>query len=252
MSNPYSNNEHKDRKYLPIDRELHFILRMTGAKTSTSARAQIRDVVETLDRHKDRLYYEYSSYIDKLFPESAYKALTLSRTSLWPGHPIDKVLGTLLKDWMKTKIANPEQYVRKLCEIIKEEGCTEGVFTRLNRSLVNRHPNRIVVKTRYGSTTVKDDNPFFSMDNELATKIKEFLMAQGKYQPSHRIVDPKLSVEQELISWIGYIILVAALKSEGTSVVVENDLLKLEDKKVPDPNPQSQAALQDRRQPGQQ
>ena len=175
-------------------------------------------------------------YIDKIYSTEAAEALLLSGTSYWPGTDLDDILEGILLLWLKNK--NPDhirEYVATLSDAINESNCMEGIYLRLNLNTVTHPlPDSIRIHTHFGIVSQTKPPHKSAFTGELRNKMKSFLHREGQYIGSLNIIYDGLArikqeytLEQTLLSWIGYIVVRAMVEnsrgqSKGGQLLIED------------------------------
>lgn len=172
----------------------------------------------------DRINFRH---INKIYSEEAAEALLLSSTNYWPGADLDDVLEGILLIWLKNKNPNDiREYVAALSDAINESNCMEGIYLRLNLNTVTHPlPDNIRIHTHFGTVSQTKPPHKSAFTGELRDKMKSFLIQEEQYTGSLNIIYDRLAgikqeytLEQNLLSWMGYIVIRAMVdNSNGPS-----------------------------------
>jgi len=171
-------------------------------------------------------------YVGKLYPAEALSIIELSRTQFWPTNVnIDKFLSYYLLAWLEQHGGSVPEYTKQLFRACDEQHCTDGIYYRLNLSILVTTPDKITIDTRAGSVTKQTNVDTLSFS--VKTKIKGFLAHQGKYRADIKLLYLAIdharahyTLEQALLSWLGSLVVRSAIEmGESTLRLADHKLL---------------------------
>lgn len=194
-----------------------------GEAELKQALAHISHALLKLGPIVDETQFVYSGI---LYHPLAPSILELSRSDYWTGHDIDGVLEGLLKSWLKETKPNYDEFMKTLFEAIYNLECIQGVLLRLNFDAVSQPAHsRTIINTRFGTIT-KESEPRHQVllgtareeAKRLLSNQKQFSRDLNHITNGLRSIHQTYTLEQTLISWMGYIILRAII--ESTSIPI--------------------------------
>lgn len=154
-------------------------------------------------------------YINELYPKFAIETLILSRfDQKWPvWTTIDNVLYHIMDCWIREWISNnkttAQEYIQVLSCAIKSLNCEEGMYIKLNMDLLStsmsiQYKDRIIAPRNINTENKKLLKDALQKLNQYYTNVDKL------YQKAKQIHD-EYTIEQSLISWIGFITTKATL-----------------------------------------
>lgn len=227
-------NTKNKTEYVPYQLSDHVFERFKSGRVQKRSAAELWYITSIVESLISDFYLPESdlTYTNILYPHDVAKILSMSKTDKWPSnYDVDEIIEYIITKWIKKTVINPTEYLNKLWSAIKDTECEIGMMTRLNIDAISKvNIEKVMIITKRGTIVQEQINKKPTLTNEAKTYIKQLLNDQfinnidilyNRIKSLHN----SYTIEQTLLSWIGYIAVRTIISTASAPIAFNNRLL---------------------------